>query len=143
MMPMITALSVNMIFERLVDEPSPISVALRKPLLPNTVIQPAARTALPTNSGSTTSMISRFLNRDLRAGKGVGQRKAERSGRLAVQISATRTRGPEDLEIVGVGEEPDVVLERECVDHHQAGLELVQAVAEQDRHRNDQGPARR
>jgi hypothetical protein len=44
--------------------PSCIKVTLRKPLEPNRTIQPAARTALPTNSGSTTSMISTFLNRD-------------------------------------------------------------------------------
>jgi len=41
--------------------PSWIRVTLRKPLVPNRVIQPAARTALPTNSGSTTSMIMTFL----------------------------------------------------------------------------------
>ena len=44
--------------------PNCIKVTLRKPLEPNRVIHPAARTALPTNNGSTTSMISTFLNRD-------------------------------------------------------------------------------
>ena len=63
MMPMITAFSVNMISSGLSIRPSPISVALTKPLLPNTAIQPAARTALPTNSGSTIEMISRCLKR--------------------------------------------------------------------------------
>jgi len=63
MMPMITAFSVNMISSGLSIRPSPIRVALRKPLLPNTVIQPAARTALPTNSGRMIDMISRCFRR--------------------------------------------------------------------------------
>ena len=64
MMPATTAPSVYMICSGSVMMPSCIRVTLRKPLEPNSVIQPAARTALPTNSGSTTSMISTFLNRD-------------------------------------------------------------------------------
>jgi len=43
--------------------PRDSSVTFRNPLLPKTVIQPAARTALPTNSGSTMAMISRCLKR--------------------------------------------------------------------------------
>ena len=61
MMPMITAFSVNMISIGLSIRPRPIRLALKKPLLPNTTIQPAARTELPTNSGSTIAMISRCL----------------------------------------------------------------------------------
>ena len=60
-MPMITAGSLNMISSGWDSAPSPIRLALMTPLLPNATIQPAARTALPTNSGSTTSMISTFL----------------------------------------------------------------------------------
>ncbi len=62
-MPMITAGSVNMISIGVVIAPTPIRLALIRPLLPNATIQPAARTALPTNSGSTTSMIRTFLKR--------------------------------------------------------------------------------
>src|SRR6185503_2355852 len=41
--------------------PRLMSPALSAPLEPNSVIQPAARTALPTNSGSTTSITRTFL----------------------------------------------------------------------------------
>ena len=63
MMPMTTAFSVNMISSGRSIRPMPMSVALTNPLLPNTTIQPAARTALPTNSGSTVAMMSRCLKR--------------------------------------------------------------------------------
>ena len=64
MMPATTAPSVYMICSGSLMTPNRIKVTLRKPLAPNSTIQPAARTALPTNSGNTTSMISTFLNRD-------------------------------------------------------------------------------
>ena len=60
-MPMMTAASVNMISIGCESAPSPIRLALISPLLPNATIQPAARTALPTNSGNTTSMMRMFL----------------------------------------------------------------------------------
>ena len=53
-------------------------------------------------------------------------------------MSATRTVRESTAEIVGVGEELDVVLDRQRVDHELAGHELVQAVAEQDRERHQQ-----
>ena len=60
-MPTITAVSVNMISSGVEIAPTPIRLALITPLLPKATIQPAARTALPTNSGSTTSMMRMFL----------------------------------------------------------------------------------
>ena len=36
-----------------------------KPLAPNSVIHPAARTALPMKSGSTTRITMRFFQRDV------------------------------------------------------------------------------
>ena len=60
-MPMITAISVNMISSGCDDRRRAHQAGIEEPLLPNATIQPAARTALPTNSGSTTSMISMFL----------------------------------------------------------------------------------
>ena len=63
MMPMITAFSVNMISSGLSIRPRPNRLALTKPLLPNTTIQPAARTELPTNSGNTMEMIRRCFHR--------------------------------------------------------------------------------
>ena len=44
--------------------PKPISIEFTKPRLPNSTIQPAARTALPTKSGRITAISSRFLKRD-------------------------------------------------------------------------------
>ena len=77
LMPTITANSVNMISSGVDERRAPIRLALTTPLVPNATIQPAARTALPTNSGSTTSMISMFLKRRLRARQHIGEREAE------------------------------------------------------------------
>jgi hypothetical protein len=63
MIPMMTAASVYMISTGAALMPRPSSPALTTPLVPSSVMKPAARTALPTNSGSTTSMIRMFLNR--------------------------------------------------------------------------------
>ena len=115
----------------------PSRLALRRPLLPNATIQPAARTALPTKSGSTTSMIRRFLWRRPGAGEDVGERKAHEEADRRRQRAATRTVRHSTRRVVGVGEELDVVLDRQRVDHELAGHELVQAVAEQDRERHE------
>ncbi len=63
-MPTITAASVYMSWSgRSITPASPSSV-FRRPREPNMTIQPAARTALPTNSGSTTSMTRALFQRD-------------------------------------------------------------------------------
>ena len=56
-----TANSVYMIVIGSRRDADPLQRDVDEARLPNSVIQPAARTALPTNSGSTSSMIIRFL----------------------------------------------------------------------------------
>ncbi len=52
--------------ERLIDDADRHQGRLlMKPLAPNSVIQPAARTALPMKSGSTTRITMRFFQRDV------------------------------------------------------------------------------
>ncbi|MNU03369.1 hypothetical protein D3C72_2473680 [compost metagenome] len=63
MMPISTATSVYMISSGWSISPMPISEEFSAPRLPKAVIQPAARTALPTKSGSTTAITMRFLKR--------------------------------------------------------------------------------
>ena len=113
------------------------SETLRKPWLPNKVIQPAARTALPTNSGSTSSMIMQVLVAALRARQLVGERKGQQQAEHGDDHRDPQ-RAIERGGVVRVGEEQDVVLERPRLDHQLAGNELVEAVAEQDDDRNEQ-----
>ena len=62
-MPTITAPSVYMRVRGVPIRPRPPRTEFRNPLLPNITIQPAARTAFPTKSGSTTRSRNRFLCR--------------------------------------------------------------------------------
>ena len=80
------------------------------------------------------------LEAHLRARQHVGERKAQhQADRGGDQRDAHRAR--EHRVVVDVGEELDVVLDRQRIDHELAGHELVQAVAEQDRERQQDADA--
>jgi len=59
--PTITAPSVYMIVSGWRTSPRAPARELTAPFVPKTTIHPAARTALPTKSGRTTSISRRFL----------------------------------------------------------------------------------
>ena len=80
------------------------------------------------------------LEAHLRARQHVGKRKAHHEAdRGGDQRDTHRAR--EHRVVVDVGEELDVVLHRQRVDHELAGHELVQAVAKQDRERQQDADA--
>ena len=77
------------------------------------------------------------LEARLRAREHVGEREGQHQADHRAEQRHPQ-RGEEDVGVERVGEELDVVLERERLDHHHARLELVEAVAEQDQDRQQQ-----
>ena len=133
-MPMITAVSVNMISSGCATAPSPHEARVEQPLVAERH-HPARRAhRVADEQRQHHEHDQEVLVARLRARQHIGERKAQQEADRVSISSATRTVR-KHRRVVAVGEELDVVLDRQRVDHELAGHELVQAVAKQDRER--------